>query len=39
MSSREGQICKSMPDGGARSQFRELSPFRRLKHGKLTESL
>jgi hypothetical protein len=29
--SREGQICKSTPDGGARSQFCELSPFRRLK--------
>jgi hypothetical protein len=29
--SREGQICKTTPDGGARSQFRELSPFRRLK--------
>jgi hypothetical protein len=26
--SREGQIYKSTPDGGARSQFRELSPFR-----------
>jgi hypothetical protein len=29
--SREGRICKSTPDGGARSQFRELSPLRRLK--------
>jgi hypothetical protein len=29
--SREGQVCKSTPGGGARSQFRELSPFRRLK--------
>jgi hypothetical protein len=29
--SREGQICKSTPGGGARSQFRELSPFHRLK--------
>jgi hypothetical protein len=29
--SREGRICKSMPGGGARSQFRELSPLRRLK--------
>jgi hypothetical protein len=28
--SREGQICKPTPDGGARSQFRELSPIRRL---------
>jgi hypothetical protein len=27
----EGQICKSTPGGGARSQFRELSPLRRLK--------
>jgi hypothetical protein len=25
--SRGGQICKSTPDGGARSQFRELSPL------------
>jgi hypothetical protein len=31
VSSREGQICKSTPDGGARSQFHELSPFRQLK--------
>jgi hypothetical protein len=31
MASREGQFCKSTPDGGARSQFRELSPFHRLK--------
>jgi hypothetical protein len=30
-SSREGQIYKSTPGGGARSQFRELSLFRRLK--------
>ena len=37
--SHGGQICKSTPDGGARSQFRELSPFRRLKHDKLTGSL
>jgi hypothetical protein len=29
--SREGRICKSMPGGGARSQFRELLPLRRLK--------
>jgi hypothetical protein len=29
MPSHEGQICKSTPGGGA-SQFRELSPFRRL---------
>jgi hypothetical protein len=29
--SREGQIYKSTPDGGARSQFRELSPFSQLK--------
>jgi hypothetical protein len=29
--SREGRICKSTPDGGARSQFHELSPFCRLK--------
>jgi hypothetical protein len=29
--SREGQICKSTPGGGAKSQFHELSPFRRLK--------
>jgi hypothetical protein len=29
--SHEGKICKSTPDGGAKSQFRELSPFRRLK--------
>jgi hypothetical protein len=27
MSSREGQFNESTPDGGARSQFRELSPF------------
>ena len=39
VSSREGKFCNSTPDGGARSQFRELSPFRRLKHGKLTGSL
>jgi hypothetical protein len=25
--SREGQICKSTPGGGARSQFRVLSPL------------
>jgi hypothetical protein len=31
VSSRENQICKATPDGGARSQFCELSPFRRLK--------
>jgi hypothetical protein len=31
MLSREGQICKSTPGGGARSQFHELSPLRRLK--------
>jgi hypothetical protein len=37
--SREGQFRESTPDGGARSQFRELSPFRRFKHGKLTGSL
>jgi hypothetical protein len=31
VSSRGGQICKSTPGGGARSQFRELSPpFRRI---------
>jgi hypothetical protein len=29
--SRGGQICRSKPGGGARSQFRELSPFHRLK--------
>jgi hypothetical protein len=29
--SRKGRICKSTPGGGARSQFRELSPFSRLK--------
>jgi hypothetical protein len=29
--SREGQFCKTTPDDGARSQFRELSPFRQLK--------
>ena len=39
MFSREGQFCKSTSDGEARSQFRELSPFRWLKHGKLTGSL
>jgi hypothetical protein len=37
--SREGQFRESTPDGEARSQFRELSPFRLLKHGKLTGSL
>jgi hypothetical protein len=31
VSSRGGQICKSTPGGGARSQFRELSfPLRRI---------
>jgi hypothetical protein len=35
----EGQFYKSTLDSGARSQFRELSPFRRLKHDKLTGSL
>jgi hypothetical protein len=30
MPSREGQFCKSTPDGGARSQLRELSPFHQL---------
>jgi hypothetical protein len=39
VSSREGRICKSTPDGGARNQFRELSPFHRLKHDKPTGSL
>jgi hypothetical protein len=39
VSFREGQFCKSTQDGGARSQFRKLSPFHHLKHGKLTESL
>jgi hypothetical protein len=39
MSSREGQLRKSTPDGGTRSQFCELSPFHQLKHGKLTGSL
>jgi hypothetical protein len=29
--SREGRICKSKPGSGARSQFHELSPLRRLK--------
>jgi hypothetical protein len=29
--SREGQFCKSTPGGGARIQFRELSPLRRIK--------
>jgi hypothetical protein len=29
--SREGQICKSTPDGGARSQFRELSSLSPVK--------
>jgi hypothetical protein len=29
--SREGQICKSTLSGGARSQYRVLSSFRRLK--------
>ena len=37
--SREGQFHESMPDGEARCQFRELSPFRWLKHDKLTGSL
>jgi hypothetical protein len=31
MSSREGQFCKSTPNGGARSQSRELSPLHGLK--------
>jgi hypothetical protein len=31
VSSREGLFCKSTPDGGARSQSNELSPFHRLK--------
>jgi hypothetical protein len=39
VASREGQFYKSTPDGGARSQFYELSPFHRLKHDKLTGSL
>jgi hypothetical protein len=37
--SREGQFCKSMPDGATRSQFYELSPFHWLKHDKFTRSL
>jgi hypothetical protein len=37
--SRGGQICMSTPGGGARSQFRELSPFRRISNDKLTGSL
>ena len=37
--SRGGQICKSTPGSGARSQFRELSPPSPNKHGKLTGSL
>jgi hypothetical protein len=36
---REGQFCEYTQDGGARSHFHELSPFRRLKHGKLNGSL
>jgi hypothetical protein len=39
MPSLEGQFCKSTPDGGAKSQFREFSPFHRLQHDKLTGSL
>jgi hypothetical protein len=39
MPSREGQFCKSTQDGGASSQFHELSPFHWLKDGKLTGSL
>jgi hypothetical protein len=31
--SRGGQIYKSTPGSGAKSQFRELSPFRRLSNG------
>jgi hypothetical protein len=31
VSSREGQISKSTPGGGARSQFRELSPLSPVK--------
>jgi hypothetical protein len=37
--SREGQFCKSRPNGGARSQFHKLSPFHRLKHDKFNGSL
>ena len=39
MLSRGGQICKSTLVGGARSQFRELSPLSPDKHDKLTRSL
>jgi hypothetical protein len=39
VSSCEGQFFKSMPDGGARSQSHELSPFLWLKHDKLTGCL
>jgi hypothetical protein len=37
--SRKGRLCKSKPDGGNRSQFYKLSPFRWLKHDKFTGSL
>jgi hypothetical protein len=37
--SRGGQICKSTPGGGAKNQFRELSPLSPDKHSKLTGSL